>query len=135
MQSTWVAFLPKLRLHPKGKGHCPSKYQRKLKMQVEQRVNMYGLGFFCSEFGFGRHGEKELESFKVEFKENVVFSHYLSKLFFLGPMEILSSVLELALFKTINQGGLFQISVLRVSRSASWSISSSAHMHSSALLI
>lgn len=51
-------------------------------MQVEQRVNTYGLGFFCSEFDFGRHGEKELESFKVEFKENVVFSQYLSKLFF-----------------------------------------------------
>lgn len=31
-------------------------------MQGEQRVNMYGLGFFCSEFGFGRHGEKELRS-------------------------------------------------------------------------
>ncbi|XP_035751876.1 POU domain, class 2, transcription factor 1 isoform X4 [Egretta garzetta] len=41
MQATWVAFLPKLRLHLKGKGHCTSKYQRKLKMQVEQRANRH----------------------------------------------------------------------------------------------
>lgn len=51
-------------------------------MQVEQRVNRCGLGLYCSEFGFGRCGERELESFKVEFKETTVFSQYQSKLFF-----------------------------------------------------
>lgn len=87
MEAAWVAFLPKLRLHTKGKGHCTSKYQRKLKIKVGQRVNRCGLGlvlffFFCSEFGFGSHGERELEFFKVEFKESVVFSRYRSKLVF-----------------------------------------------------
>lgn len=43
-------------------------------MQVEHESEQVWFGFFCSEFGFGRCGERELESFKIEFKENVVFS-------------------------------------------------------------
>lgn len=73
-------------------------------MQVGQRVSSvdwwFGLGFF-SDFGFRSHGERELESFKVEFKENIVFPHTCQN-WFLGPMEVLSSVLEVALFKAVN---------------------------------
>jgi len=59
MQATWVAFLPKLRLYPKGKGHCTSKHERNLKMQVEQRVNRCGLGvvFFFSKWFWEAWGE------------------------------------------------------------------------------
>lgn len=56
-------------------------------------------GFFCPQFGFGRPGEKrELVSFKNLKKMLFSFSACLSCL--LGPVEILSLVLELALFKT-----------------------------------
>lgn len=74
---------------------------------VEQRVNRCDVDFFCSELGFGRPGERELLSFKTEFKENVICFQSLSKLF-VGTCEDLSSLLELALFKTITLEACFR---------------------------
>lgn len=89
-------------------------------------MNRCGLVFFCSEFRFGRCGERELESFKVEFKENVVFSKCLSKLIF-GTRGDFNLNLGTCFVELSILGGSFQISVLGVCRSANRSISS-AHM-------
>lgn len=58
MWETLAVFFPKLRLHPKGKG--TSRYQRKLKMQVEQ-VGFKVFFFFAWSCDLdGWHGEKKL---------------------------------------------------------------------------
>lgn len=69
-------------------------------------------------------------SFKTEFKENVVFS--MPELF-VGSHEDFKLILGACFVLNYHPGGFFQISILRVSRTANWSISS-ARLHSSALL-